>query len=396
MIRTDDKTLCSGCGVCALVCPKQCIGFQKDSLGCLSAAVDRAACVDCGACEAVCPLQRAFPAPEIGRKAYAAYAADAPTRFRGASGGIFETVAARVIAQQGTVFASGFDAHMRLRMTEAATMDEVRLLTKSKYLQSSVAPCFPAIRERLRQGRRVLVCAAPCQIAALQRYLGNEAASDGLFLMDFFCHGVPSQDFFDRCLAYVEQRHGIAVTGYAFRSKIKNGATPHYYTLRYTKNGKEKQKTRLYLDDPFYLGFQKYLTLRDSCYHCPYGAGNHAGDLTVGDFHEIEKYLRGINRFDGVSTVLVNTEKGEAMWEAVRSGLIVHEMDAESLRRDGQIYAGGTKEPKNRAAFLADLETLPFPAFAEKWLNARREWKKTLYYHLPAFLRRGLKKLMGL
>ena len=396
MIKTDEKNLCSGCGACALVCPKHCIGYPRDPIGSLYALVDTEKCINCGACEAVCPIQKTFPPHQIGKTAFAAFSSDKATRFRGSSGGIFETLASGIIGQSGYVYASRFDDDLKLRMFEASSMDEVRRLTKSKYLQCDVSPTFPLIKERVRQGQKVLVCAAPCQVAALKNFLGYNAASDNLFLVDFFCHGVPSQAFFDRCISYAEKREGIRITGYEFRSKIKNGATPHYYTINYSKNGQQKQKTRLYLADPFYLGFQKYLTLRDSCYHCPYGSGNHIGDITIGDFHDVDKYIQGINRFDGVSTIIVNSEKGRALWESVCDTLTVYDIDIDRLYRDRQIYAGSTPEPKKRALFYEDMEKLPFHEVIKKWFDPGREWKKTLYYHMPSFLRKKVKKIMGL
>ena len=74
MIRTDDKLLCSGCGVCSLVCPKKCITYEKDVLGSLYARVDDKNCIECGACQKVCPIQQTFNTQNIGIEAYAAYA----------------------------------------------------------------------------------------------------------------------------------------------------------------------------------------------------------------------------------------------------------------------------------------------------------------------------------
>lgn len=396
MIKTNEKKLCSGCGACALVCSQNCITYSNDSLGSPFAVVDKTICIECGACEKVCPIQKTYGQTSIGIKAYATYAKDDEIRYRGSSGGMFETIAKWILSQDGTVFASRFDENIKLRMFEAATEVEVKKLTKSKYLQSDVSQSFPIIRNRIKNGRTVLVCSTPCHIAALKNYLGKDAESDKLYLMDFFCHGVPSQELFDRCKAYVEKRDGIKITGFEFRSKIKNGATPHYYSVKYVKNGKEKLKTGLYLDDPFYLGFQKYITLRDSCYHCPYGSGNHSGDITVGDFHEIEKYVKGINRFDGVSTVIINSEKGRRLWSAVSDNMVVHEIDIQRLYSDHIIYSGGTAEPARRNEFVIDAEKMSFDMLIKKWLNSKQEWKKKIYYHLPSALRKMLKSLTGI
>lgn len=395
MIRTDRKELCSGCGACSIVCPCECIHYSDDVLGSLYATVDIDKCINCGACDNVCPMQRTFTDEQIGMDAYAAFSKDSNRRFRGSSGGLFETIAEYIISQHGFVFASGFDDGLKLHMSEAKTIEEVRKLTKSKYLQSDVAPCFPLIKNRLKQGELVLVCSTPCHIAALKNYLGKYANLDSLFLVDFFCHGVPSQQLFDKSKEYIENRYGITITGYEFRSKIKNGATPHYYTLSYNKNGRSYKKTKFYFADPFYLGFQKYITLRDSCYSCPYGNGNHVADITIGDFHDIDRYMRGINRFNGVSTVIINSDKGREVFEKVRESLVVYDMKIDNLYADRIIYSGGTAKPAISEYFLKDLENESFDYVVHKWLNSKHEWKKNVYYHLPSFIRKRLKYILA-
>lgn len=395
MIRIDDKSKCCGCKTCSIVCPKSCISFSKDSIGAMYPIVDQEKCINCGKCETVCPILKKFD-NSIGRSAYAAFSKHDDIRFRGSSGGLFETVSSFIINKSGCVFASKFDETLRLKGFEAQSITEVQKLTKSKYLQSDNISLFPIIRQRVLEGKQVLFCGTPCQVAALKLYLGKLSERENVLLMDFFCHGVPSQDLFDKCIRFVESREGIHITSYEFRTKKVGGATPHYYTTTYEKNGASKKRTRLYIKDPFYLGFQKYITLRDSCYRCPYGKGNHCGDITVGDFHDIDKYVEGINRFDGVSSVLINTDKGERIWSLIKDQLNVHEVDINTLYKDGIIYAGGTKEPKLRAAFLNDIETKQFDVVVGKWFNSKAEWKKEIYYILPAPIRKLIKGVVGI
>jgi coenzyme F420-reducing hydrogenase beta subunit len=396
MIKTNDKSRCCGCGTCGIVCPVNCISFIPDALGCLYPSIDRSKCIKCRKCEAVCPLRREFTDLKRGIRAFAAFSSDNKIRFRGSSGGIFESAASWVLENSGSVYACKFDKNFELKCFEANTLDEIIELTKSKYLQSSCVDAFPVMRKKIQEGLPVLFCSTPCQVAAFQGYIGTLSEADNLYLLDFFCHGVPSQWFFDKCRKYIEDKKKIKITGYEFRTKKQRGATPHYLTLKYFKNGKERIRTSPFFMDPFYLGFQKYITMRDSCYQCPYGSGGHCGDITIGDFHEIDKYVNGLNRFDGVSTVLTNTQKGEKLWKKIESGMVSYEMSMERLIEDGQIYAGGTKEPKQRAEFLHDMETLEFTAVADKWLNSKHEWKKAIYYRLPFVIRKTIKGLMRL
>ena len=393
MIKIDDKSQCSGCGTCVIVCPKNCIQFSEDEIGAKYPVVDVESCINCGKCEAVCPIQNSLHNRDIGKAVYAAYSNESNIRFRGSSGGMFETFATKIIEDDGSVFASKFDDYLKLKCVEATTIEEIRCLTKSKYLQSDCASIFPLIKQRIIEGRQVLFCATPCQVSALEKYLGDLANYENVFLLDFFCHGISSQSFFDKCIEYIEERNNIKILEYQFRVKLPRGATPHYYSIKYRKNGVEKKKTALYTKDPYYLGFQKYITLRNSCYHCPFGTGNHCGDITIGDFHDIERYITGINRFDGVSTVIINSEKGQQLWNRITAQLTSYEFNLEKLYKDEIVFAGGTIEPKGREEFLKDIKSMDFSSIVDKWLNSKKEWKKELYYSLPTFVRRYIKRI---
>ena len=56
MLLEKNMALCSGCGACSCVCPKQCISMQKNSEGFLYPQIDHAACISCGMCEKACPV----------------------------------------------------------------------------------------------------------------------------------------------------------------------------------------------------------------------------------------------------------------------------------------------------------------------------------------------------
>lgn len=211
----------------------------------------------------------------------------------------------------------------------------------------------------------------------------------------FFCHGVPSQRFFNQCLAEEEKALGSKILRYGFRAKKKRGATPHYVALSYEKNGRQKDSIDYYFVSPFYAIFQKYIDLRESCYNCRFAGRNRASDITIGDFHDIDRYIQGVNRFDGVSTVVLNTPKGYAMWDSCLEYVQAYPMDLEKLISDGQCFGNGTNRPARRDEFVDDYNKLETEALLRKWANPNAYRKQQIYYGLPKAIRQKLKKFMG-
>lgn len=366
----------------------------SDEAGFLYPRIDTTVCVRCGLCEARCPVLHHENGYEKKHSLFAAYARDTGVRFLGSSGGMFGLFAEKILQQGGVVYGAAFDEELQLRCKSAESVEELGPLYKSKYLQSDTAPAFPEIKKALESGRPLLFVSTPCQVQALRLFLGREYPN--LLAVDFLCHGVPSQDFFDKCKEYEEKKSGAKMIDFRFRTKKKHGATPHYFTVTYERKGKIKKKTALYTQSVFYYGFQRYITLRDSCYECRFSYSNRCSDITIGDFHGIDKYVSGINRFDGVSTVCINTERGAAFWSSVSSGAVVYPLDFNRLYEKGELMTGGTEKPAIRDAFVAALATRPFDEVVKTYLNGSREYGKRLYYSMPRVIRKMMKAWMGI
>ena len=393
MITVEDTSKCSGCGACGAVCPKDCIAMTEDAYGFLFPVASPSLCIECGRCEAVCPWKKDTAVPgEYRQTAFAAYSLDKELRFSSSSGGMFGTFAQKMLEGGGIVYGAAFDETLHLSMQRVECEEELPKLFKSKYLQSDCSGAYRSIQRDLESGRTVLVCSSPCQIAAIRSFLKKEY--DNLLTVDFFCHGVPSQSFFDRCKAHVEKKRGVRVVGYQFRTKLRHGATPHYYTLTFERNGKRGSETALYIHSPFYMAFQKYISLRESCYSCKFAGRDRTSDITIADFHTIDRYVDGINRFDGISMVILNSGKGNALWDSCKDNLCVYPVDLEELIRNKECFAGATPKPASRTRFLEDLATRDFEELAAIYMNPKREWKKRIYYALPSPLRNILKRLV--
>ena len=392
MISLDNKSFCCGCGNCARCCPTKAIKIVPDDAGFLVPTANLELCVNCGLCEAKCPVLNHKNEIDIKHTFYAAYANDKKDRLNGSSGGMFGIFAKNIISHGGVVFGAAFDDNLKLKCTKATDVEELVPLYKSKYLQSDLGNSFFEIKELLDAGKQVLFVSTPCQVYALKLFLDKEYAN--LTTIDFVCHGVPSQVLFDKCKKYTENEENIEMVDYSFRAKKPNGSTPHYYKIKYKKEGKLKEKIVLYTDSYFYYGFQKYITLRDSCYDCQFSYSNRVSDITIGDFHEIERYVEGINRFDGVSSVVINTQKGRELWEESCDRTTFYNLDFQMLLDKKELMCGGTVKPKSREQFVSDLITLQFDEVIKKYLNGKKEYTKKLYYKMPKILRKIMKKVL--
>lgn len=392
MIITDNKAMCCGCATCEMVCPTHSISINIDNAGFTFPTINSTSCINCNLCEKSCPILNHTNQENLEHDVYIAYAKSESVRFNGSSGGMFGLIAQHIINEGGVVYGAAFDENLNLKCTCAETIDDLQPLYKSKYIQSDLSHIFFKIKDQLDNNIQVLFVATPCQVCALKLFLKKEY--DNLLTVDFVCHGVPSQHFFDKCRAYVEKKEKLTITGYSFRTKKKNGSTPHYYTIKYVKNNKSRQRTALYIDSPFYLGFQKYITLRDSCYDCHFSSSNRVSDITIGDFHEVDKYIDGINRFDGISSFVINTEKGNCIWSAIKGNTVFYQMDFKKLIANKEFMCGSTQKPKERDAFLKALISEEFEIVVKKYLNSKKQFTKRVYYLLPKFVRKTMKRIM--
>lgn len=392
MIKIRDEKQCCGCGACIASCPRQCITFKEGTLGARFPVVNEALCINCGLCEKVCPIIQKPERKIFRQEAFAAYAKDRNIRFSGSSGGISGLLGRGIIEKGGVVFGAGFDDGLQLKCMSAGNYDELKRLYKSKYLESDLTEAYSQIKNALQRKKPVLFVSAPCQVAALKKYLKTEYKN--LITVDFFCHGVPSQKFFDECLEYENKKNGYVTENFEFRTKVRNGSTPHYFTRWYRKHGKLYSKTRLYFDSVFYAAFQQYICLRESCYACKFNGRDRISDITLGDFHDIDKYVDGINRFDGVSTVIINSDKGERLFESIADQCNLIPFDTEKLIADKTIFSGPTVRPNKRDAFVRCYEEHGIAGLERHYLSPKYYLKNRLYYHMPGILRNKIKRLM--
>ena len=178
--------LCTGCGTCVGVCPKNAIRMEKSNSGAsYYPQLDAGRCDNCGLCFRVCPghsvdfkaLNRDIFGKEpedvlMGnyRDCYLGHATDDNIRYNAASGGLV-TALLLFALEQGVI-----DGALVTKMSDenplepqpfiARTKEEIISAYKSKYCP---VPANVALREIIKEEGRFAVVGLPCHIHGVRK-----------------------------------------------------------------------------------------------------------------------------------------------------------------------------------------------------------------------------------
>lgn len=307
MIDIKDKADCVGCNACFQRCPVSCINMVTDDQGFKYPVVDTDRCINCNLCERVCPvlIQKDEVEP---LEVLAAANPDTDIRSKSTSGGVFYALASKVITNGGIVFGARFNENFDVIHDYADSMDGIQAFMGSKYVQSEIGRCFLRAEEFLKSGRSVLFSGTPCQIAGLNLFLRKDYPN--LTTVEVICHGVPSPLVWSKYLECLKTRYSSDISSASFRDK-HYGWESFSMAVGFDNNAIIYRKKLN--SDPYLLGFLKNLYLRPSCYKCPAKCGKSHADITLGDYWHIRHIQPKSYRFNGVSLVLANSEKGRVL-----------------------------------------------------------------------------------
>lgn len=353
MIKTNWES-CVGCGCCAAVCPTHAILLEKDKRGFIVPQVCAEACINCGLCERSCPIDNEHLEFSSPHSVYGAYTKDVSVLLESSSGGIFSCLADYIVQHQGIVYGAVFNASWEVKHIGSNEPNVICRMRGSKYLQSDMAGVFESIKSDILAGKKVLFTGTPCQCAAIRAFFtAKNLSQTNLLVVEILCDGVNSPLIWKDYLKYITN-NGI-VSNVQFRNK-SSGWKEKTMVIQYEHRDSNNLKpiihtySKSYRDDFFAQLFGCHYILRQSCYECRFAKEDRIADLTIGDFWAYDRLPNEIVSENGVSLVLVNTAKGNALFNKVKERLNYVSSDLTTAKeKQGSLRAAPFKNSDTEA-----------------------------------------------
>ncbi len=358
--------MCTGCQACYSVCPVDALSITPNYRGFYAPVIDQFKCTDCRLCKHICPANSSLLKKPDNQKVFACHSDRENIRASSSSGGLFTHLAEDILFSGGAVFGAGFGQSWRVEHGCIENIEDIFRFQGSKYVQSYIGDTFRQCRQLLKDGRRVLFSATPCQIGGLNSYLAREDTTN-LTTVDLVCHGVPSPKIYAGYIAFREKEAGGNIKHVNFREK-PNGWHSFGLRLKFA-NGKEYFCN--FRQDPYIIGFLKNYYLNAACYTCKYANTERPGDITIADFwgYKDNEQLADDNK--GITLVITNNAKGLSLCKKLLAGLPHTDKEMAEAAAGNAALVKPSFKHRDYDAFWADYEKLPFGQVAEKYLQPK-------------------------
>lgn len=333
MRKICEQNSCTGCSICAAMCPVSCITMKAGKLGHLFPHIDSKKCINCGLCTKNCPALKPveLSAPQ---KAYAAWSKDESDYRSSTSGGASSVISQHIIRHGGVVYGCAVLPGARIEHIRIDKIEDLYKIKGSKYVQSTITESLRFIKKDIKEKKTLLFIGTPCQIAAVKNLF--KIIPENLYLIDLVCHGTPSQkslqDYLKRHVPLdkiddikFRSEKGFIISAFSNNTTIYS--SPELWTYRYK--------------DYYYNAFMDGLSYRESCFQCRYANPCRCSDITIGDFWGLgkETSCEQIPEHEyGISLVLPITKKGETLFHDVTKSMNVYERPvSEAINGNNQL-----------------------------------------------------------
>lgn len=362
-----NKTDCCGCYACSNICPVNAIDMCSDEEGFWYPVILQDKCINCRQCEKVCPTYNR-PDSFSAKSSFGCYANKSEELMSSSSGGVFSVIARKIISCGGIVCGAAFNEEMEVVYTIIDSEQDLIRLKGTKYVQSRIGTVYSEIEQLLKTGKQVLFSGTPCQVAGLKSFLKKDY--ENLFCIDLICHGVPSPEVWRRYLCEIS--NDKKVKNVVFRNKSKGISN---ITLDYTlENGEVIQEK--YSDSLYIKGFIQNLYLRPSCFECKFKGIDRCSDMTIGDFWAMKEYHPSEYQENGVSAVIIHSDKAEKLFAKISVDMKVVKSSIEEIGCWNECLFSSVQPNLKRTKFFSLLKDLSVLESIKQCIVVDSEQKK--------------------
>ena len=252
---------------------------------------------------------------------YACRTKDRTILQRSSSGGAFVAISDLFLERGGAVVCAHYNySEHRTEISLVLTKKERDASTGSMYMQSYPLESWKEALAWLKEnpGRKLLFTGLGCQAAGFMQFMKMNKMSDRIFTVDIICHGAPSPLIWSEYARALEK--GGKLSDLNFRNK-KTGWSKSVGTV--LRDGEEisiAKYRRIYSDR---------LTIRKSCFSCPYTRIDRDTDITIGDFWHMEKSMPDFVDEMGTSLILIHTDRGKELFDEIKEKLDYRESNTQ-------------------------------------------------------------------
>ncbi len=319
-------------------------------------------------------------------EAYAARIKDRTRLNESSSGGAFTVLSDLFLNNGNAVACAVYDYEIQLPHFQLITDIEKRdQALGSKYVQSELGDIYQQAGQWLftNPEKKLLFIGMGCQAEGFRRYCEKKGFRSRTVIVDIICHGAPAPQLWKDYIRELEKKHNGTVCFVTFKDKRNGWKNP----TAFAKIGDEEVSIA-----PYVQAFNMGLSLRPSCYVCPYCTTERKTDLTIGDFWGIEKTIPEFYDPMGNQLILVHSEVGRVMFHQIEPFMEYRACEISQCLQENLEHP--TQKPQQREAFWKAYEskgaTYAIKRFTVPSLPRRvvRKMKKTMKAFCNAFCNR--------
>ena len=389
MINFDFNQNCYGCRNCENICPNKAIEIIENVEGFLVPKINKEKCVDCGLCERKCPYLSINNEIVLDKSIwYSCYLKDVNERKKSTSGAIFPALAKYFLDNDGLVCGCIWNNEMKPIHVLTDDHEIIEKMRGSKYVQSDLKNIAEEIKKSINY-KKVLFTGTPCQVAAIKLYVGE---NPNLYTCALICEGVPPYKVWNKYVKKLEKKYKSKMINACFRNKELDWNTP---VAKYEFANGKTRRTLSFTYDKYVIGFLQGLYYRNSCNTCQYKGNGHNSDILIGDLWGANKKLLEETEYQGISAVLLNSDKGIKMFDKVKNNYIFEVIEREKVVEHNLLLINSMDKHRKRDTFFYNLDKVDIEKNIDNNTNQNKviNYIKEMLYKIKIF--KFLKRLKG-